>query len=137
MGRVELEASNKHQIQSKSLKDKNVFDKINVRLTAAGRADVHDRQGWSSSRVGVGFDVAAPPRPPGRPWGLLEVRGEDAAATAGAGRLLGRAEADWRAETMNLRSASSRESLPPCRAEEDEEEEQCEYDQLCCLGIIK
>lgn len=91
-------------------------DKSTITLTAAGRADVHHRQGRSGGGVGVGFDVAAPPRPPGGPRGLLQVRGEDAAAAAGAGRLLGRAEADRRAEAVNLRSPSPRERFPPCRA---------------------
>lgn len=91
-------------------------DKSTITLTAAGRADVHHRQGRSGGGVGVGFDVAAPPGPPGGPRGLLQVRGEDAAAAAGAGRLLGRAEADRRAEAVNLRSPSPRERFPPCRA---------------------
>lgn len=84
-----------------------------IKLTAAGWADVHYRQGWSDSWVGIGLDVAAPPRPPGGPRGLLKVRGEDAAAAAGAGRLLGRAEADRRSEAVNLRSPSPRKGLPP------------------------
>lgn len=96
---------------------------MNTRLTAAGGADVHYRQGGSVSRVGIGFNVAAPPRPPGGPRGLLYVGGEHAAATAGARRLLGRAEADRRAEAVNLRSPSSREGLPPCRAEEEEDKQ--------------
>lgn len=82
-------------------------------LTAAGRADVHHRQRWGARRVGVGLDVAAPPWPPGGPWDLLQVRGEDTAAAAGAGRLLRGAEADWRPEAVNLRSASAREGFPP------------------------
>lgn len=84
-----------------------------IKLTAAGWADVHYRQGWSDSWVGIGLDVAAPPWPPGGPRGLLKVRGEDAAAAAGAGRLLGRAEADRRSEAVNLRSPSPRKGLPP------------------------
>lgn len=82
-------------------------------LTAAGRADVHHRQRRGARRVGVGLDVAASPRPPGGPRDLLQVRGEDAAAAAGAGRLLRGAEADRRPEAVNLCSPSAREGFPP------------------------
>lgn len=87
------------------------------RLTAAGGTDVHYGEGGSGSLIGVGFNVTAPSWPPGRSWCLLQVRCENAAATAGAGRLLCGAEADWRAEAVNLCSASPGEGLPPCRPE--------------------
>lgn len=89
-------------------------------LTATGWTDVHDGERRSHGRIGVWLDVAPPPRPPGGAGGLLQVRREDAAATACARRLLGRAEADWRAETVNLRPPSPRESLPPCSEDEGE-----------------
>lgn len=83
-------------------------------LTAARWTDVHDGQGGGGAQTGAGLDVAAPARPPGRPRHVLQVGGEDAAAAAGAGRLLGGAEADRGAEAVDLRPPSPRERLPPC-----------------------
>lgn len=75
-------------------------------LTAAGWADVHNREG------GVGLDVTAPASATPR---LLQVWGEYAAATAGAGRLLCGAETDRGMETVDLGAPRSRERLTPCR----------------------
>lgn len=58
-------------------------------LTAAGWTDVHDGERRSHGWIGVWLDVTPPPRPPGGAGDLLQVRREDAAAAAGAGRLLG------------------------------------------------
>lgn len=78
-------------------------------LTAAGRADVHDRE--RRGRAGVGLNVAASPRPSGGT--VLQVRGEHAAAATGARGLIRRTEAHRRTETVHLRPPSARERLPP------------------------
>lgn len=72
-------------------------------LTAAGRADVHHRQ-----RV---FDVAPPsPRSP-----VVVLRGEDAAATAGAQGVVCGAEAHRRPEAGPLGPPRSGESFTAYR----------------------
>ena len=86
-------------------------------LTAAGWTDVHDGEGGSGRQIGVGLNVAAPPWPSGGSRDIFQVGCEDAAAAAGAGRLLGWTEADRRAEAVNLCSPSPGEGLPPCQAE--------------------